>query len=515
MKSSELVLEKEMKESLKILIVEDERIVAEDIKKTLKDLGYVVSSIVYSAVEAIKEAEETKPDLVLMDIKLRGNMDGVDAARHIRARFDIPCVYITALSDREIFQRAKMAEPFGYIHKPVERKELCTAIEMALYRYNMEKKLKESEEKYRSLTDDVLDSSKVGIFIIDSDFRVVWMNSSLESYFGIRRDEVIGKDKRELILRRIKTIFEDSETFVKKVLATYNNNTYIENFECHVIPDNNREERWLEHWSQPICSGLFAGGRIEHYYNISQAKRAEKEKERLHAQLAHSEKMAGIGTLASGIAHEFNNLLQIMRGHVEFAQKTKRAEDVEEALDRIVYNADRAAKIIKDLLVFTNPEVSEKEMCNITEPLESALSLIESQLEKKDIKVLRKYNRIPKIEVNRAEMQQVFLNMITNARDSMLPEGGKLEIRVKQAKQNVEVSFTDSGKGINEENLKRLFEPFFTTKGALGGNYILGTGLGLSVSYGIVKRHGGTIKVDNKQNKGTAFTIKLPIKKSD
>jgi PAS domain S-box-containing protein len=136
--------------------------------------------------------------------------------------------------------------------------------------------LRESEERYRSLTDDVLDSSAVGILILDPDFKIAWVNRSLERYFGIQRKEIVGKDKRQLICERIKYIFEDPEGFAEKVLAAYDNNTYIENFECHVLPDGERKERWLEHWSQPIRSGLYAGGRIEHYYDITERKRAEQ-----------------------------------------------------------------------------------------------------------------------------------------------------------------------------------------------------------------------------------------------
>jgi PAS domain S-box-containing protein len=137
-------------------------------------------------------------------------------------------------------------------------------------------KLHKSEQRYRSLTDDVLDSSKVGIFILDDSFKVVWLNQALERYFGLRRKDVIGKDKRQLILKQIKDIFEEPETFVEKVFATYDNNTYIENFECHVLADGQRENRWLERWSQPIRTGLFAGGRIEHYADITERKEAEQ-----------------------------------------------------------------------------------------------------------------------------------------------------------------------------------------------------------------------------------------------
>jgi len=152
-------------------------------------------------------------------------------------------------------------------------------------RKRAEKVLQESEARYRSLTNDVLDSSAVGIFILDSDFKVIWVNQALGRYFGLRRDEIIGKDKRQLIRERIMDIFKDPEDFAEKVLATYDNNTYSENFECHVLPKTEREERWLEHWSQPIQSGLYAGGRIEHYYDITDRKRAEQHIQHLQSVL--------------------------------------------------------------------------------------------------------------------------------------------------------------------------------------------------------------------------------------
>lgn len=127
----------------KILIVEDEGIVAKDIKKRLENLGYTVPAIVPSGEEAIRAAKEN-PDLVLMDIVLKGDIDGIKAAEIIRAQFNIPVVYVTAHADNRVLQRAKATEPYGYILKPFEDRELHTTIEMALYKYKMEKKVKES-----------------------------------------------------------------------------------------------------------------------------------------------------------------------------------------------------------------------------------------------------------------------------------------------------------------------------------------------------------------------------------
>ena len=186
---------------------------------------------------------------------------------------------------------------------------------------------------------------------------------------------------------------------------------------------------------------------------------------------------------------------------------------LEEALDIVGDTSERVSKIIKDLLTFSSRDALERKLSSIPELIDFVLSMTEEHLKKHNIEVVREYRKIPNVEVNKGEMQQVFLNMITNARDAMLPNGGKLEIGIKKVTDNVEISFTDSGIGIEEENLGRVFEPFYTTKGAVGGDTkIQGIGLGLSVSYGIVERHGGMIEVESKAQKKTTFTVRLPAR---
>jgi len=178
-----------------------------------------------------------------------------------------------------------------------------------------EQALADSEARYRSLTDDVLDSSAVGIFILDAGFKVVWVNRSLERYFGLRREEIIGQDKRTLIRERIKHTFENPDRFADKVLATYDDNTYIENFLCHVLPSGDREDRWLEHWSQPIRSGLYAGGRIEHYTDVTDRVRAEENLKTFKDALENSTDAIGIST-PQGVHYYQNETFTRMFGDI-------------------------------------------------------------------------------------------------------------------------------------------------------------------------------------------------------
>ncbi|WP_342305166.1 PAS domain S-box protein [Methanolobus sp. ZRKC5] len=168
----------------KILIVEDELITALDMKNRLEDFGYLVPFTVASGEEAIEKVEEICPDLVLMDVMLEGDMDGIQAAEQIHARFDIPVVYLTAYADDNTLQRAKITEPFGYILKPFEEKELFTSIEIALYKHKMEIKLKEREEKYSALVENGND----GIIIIQ-DFMIKYANQKMLDMTNYSFDE--------------------------------------------------------------------------------------------------------------------------------------------------------------------------------------------------------------------------------------------------------------------------------------------------------------------------------------
>lgn len=198
----------------KILIVEDEGIVAEDIRRSLQKLGYVVSSVVSSGEAAVKKAEESNPDLVLMDIVLQGEMDGIEAAEHIRTRFNIPVVYLTAYSDGKTLGRAKITEPFGYIIKPFKERELQINIEIALYNHKMEKKLKESKEWYTTTLKSISD----GVIATDPKDCVIFMNPVAQFLTGYKLEEAAGKPLNEVFNIINGDTGEPSESPVTKVV---------------------------------------------------------------------------------------------------------------------------------------------------------------------------------------------------------------------------------------------------------------------------------------------------------
>jgi PAS domain S-box-containing protein len=237
----------------------------------------------------------------------------------------------------------------------------------------------ESGEEYRSFN-SILDTTKVGIFILDSDFRVVFLNQVLERYFGIKRAEVIGKDKRQLIRKRIKNIFEDPDIFAEKVLATYENNTYVENFECHLLPNDGCKERWLEHWSQPISSGPYAGGRIEHYTDITERKWAEEALRDSMVELENKNKSL----------ESLNTALRVLL--------KRRDEDKVELEEKVLLNVKDLVLPYLEKLKKTSLDARQKDYISI---LESKLNDIISPFSQK---LSSKYLNLTPTEINVANL---------------------------------------------------------------------------------------------------------------
>lgn len=185
-------------EKMQILVVDDESLVAKDIQNTLEGFGYNVPITVSSGEAAIQKAEENNPDLVLMDIVLKGRMDGIEAAHEIRTRFNIPVVYLTAYTDEERLQKAKLTEPFGYIVKPFRERELKSTIEMAIYNAKIEREIKQANKEWSRTFDAISDL----IFIQNADYTILRVNRAFASALKARPEDLVGKKCYELLHKR-------------------------------------------------------------------------------------------------------------------------------------------------------------------------------------------------------------------------------------------------------------------------------------------------------------------------
>ena len=239
-------------------------------------------------------------------------------------------------------------------------------------------------------------------------------------------------------------------------------------------------------------------------------ERDDKLKEYTSQQIMKSERLATLGQLAAGVAHEINNPLGGILMYTHLALEDLDEKDVLRTnLEKAVTEATRCKNIVKGLLDFARQTEPKIEQSDINEILERTLDLVKNQALFQNVKIARSFSSLPAILIDAGQIQQVFTNIILNAAEAM--EGkGELTVATKASYDNeyVEVSFTDTGCGISPENHEKIFDPFFTTK-EVGR----GTGLGLAVSHGIIARHEGTIEVKSIQGKGTSFIIRLPLKR--
>ena len=226
----------------------------------------------------------------------------------------------------------------------------------------------------------------------------------------------------------------------------------------------------------------------------------------MQANLARSERLASLGKLVAGIAHEINNPLT---GILTYSSMAEERDDIDEQLrddlHTITHETQRCAQIVRGLLDFGRESIPCKKFTAIDVLLNKTLALVENQALFQDIVIQRNYSEgLPEIEVDPNQLEQVFMNMFLNAAHAM-PEGGTLSIDTWQDRDMFMIAIADSGCGISGENMTKIFDPFFSTKDQQG------TGLGLSVSYGIIKNHGGTIEVESTEGVGTRFLINIPI----
>ncbi len=286
-----------------ILLVDDERGFLDQAKIFLerKRKEFDIYTVA-SAKKGLKRLEKKDFDAIISDYQMPA-MDGLEFLEKIRneKNKDLPFIIFTGKGREDVAMEALNLGADRYLQKGGSPKSqydvLADAVMQEVKHYKTQKALDISEQKYVSITEDVLDNSDVAMFILDSDFNIAWINRSAEDYFGLDKDEVIGEDKEKLIKDEIKHKFEKPDRFERKATSAYRKNDHIEDFECHILSDEKDvEDRWLKHWSKPIETGLYEGGRMEHYTDITEKKVKEKRLEKNKNWLSQIVKSSSVPT---------------------------------------------------------------------------------------------------------------------------------------------------------------------------------------------------------------------------
>lgn len=495
-----------------ILVVEDEGIIAQDIQRTLMTLGYQVPCTAQSAKDALQIVEELQPDLVLMDIKIKGDLDGIEAAALMRNRWDIPVIYLTAHSDDVTLARAKETGPHGYLLKPFNERDLRTAVEVALRKHELEKNLRERERWFSTTLESLGDA----VIATNPQSQITFMNELAETLTGWSRADAEGKPLGEVL----RLVGERGQPIGSRAGRAVRDSFTAE------LPPNTRvvgKQRASFEVDDSAAKIVDPAGRLLGGVVVF---RDVTERRKMERRLMLSERLASIGTMAAGTAHEINNPLAAVVGNVAFASErvqrwresaaklatigvsAHELREVADALNDANQAAERVRRIVVDLKRFARAGETAKQVLDLPELLDVAVKLTENHVRHNAI-LRRSYGTTPFVDADEGQLVQVFTNLLINAAQA-IGEGkaASNEIRITTLTDDsgrAVVEVRDTGCGIAPSNLGRIFDPFFSTKGV--GN---GMGLGLSICHGIVAESGGEITVESDLGVGTTFRVALP-----
>jgi len=421
---------------------------------------------------------------------------------------------------------------------------------------------KEAEKELageRHFSQALIDTMQAIIMVLNPDGTIQSYNPYMENLSGYKLEEVQGKDWFETFLpenerQKVRKVFhraiDDIQTqgYVNPIVTRQGNEVQIEWYDKTIKSNDGStiglvsigldvterirakeilqraydeleyrvQERTLqlsetaEHLEQEIVERKKIEKNLQNAHDELEARVKERtiELQKTHAQLLHAEKMSTIGNLSASIAHEFNNPLQGIMSIIKGVKRRAHlSQDDSELIDLAINECNRMRDLIKSLQDFNRPTAGRKALMNVHSAIESIILLSKKEYKIKGITVEKNYtDNLPEIVAVADQIKQVLLNLLNNAADACA-QGGNITIETDLLKDNVVVRIHDTGCGITPENKKHIFEPFFTTKATMKG-----TGLGLPISYGIIKDHGGKITVDSKPGKGTTFSVILPIK---
>jgi PAS domain S-box-containing protein len=493
-----------------IMVVEDEILIAQDLSRILTGFGYDVLPLAATGDDALRTAEARSPDLVLMDIKLKGSMDGIQTAARLHERHHAAIVYLTSHSDEATFSRAKRTNPFGYLVKPFSDRELRMCIEVALSKHDLESKLIAGERWFSTTL------RSIGDAVIATDEREVikFMNAAAESLTGWQTGDAVGRKLGDVVQ------LVDHDNKPHPGLVTHGPSSGFAAMLPHAgeIVSKNGRRLPIDDTATVIKDerGVVLGCVVV-FRDITDRVKMEQ-------RLALSERLAALGTMAAELAHEINNPLAYVTlnvayaldalptlgrdGAPEFRPTPEQVEELRKALKEASDGCASVRKIVQDMRRFARVEDGAQTLVDLPDVLNAAARMTANAI--RHHALLRfSYGTTPFVEAEEGKLVQVFTNLLVNAYHALGDgQSNAHEVRIvtftdEGGRAVVEVH--DTGCGIPRENLSGIFDPFFTTKKAGEG-----TGLGLSICHGIVSGLGGRITVDSEVGRGSVFRVVLP-----
>lgn len=478
--------------SHKVLVVEDEGLIAHDISSRLTALGHEVIAVASTAEEALEKAGEA--DIVLMDIRIDGAKDGITAATEIRERYHVPVVFLTAHADRATLERAKAAEPFGYIVKPLAHSTLNTSIEIALYKHRTERELAEREAWLRTILGSIGDA----VIVTDVESRVVMLNRAAESLTGWIHPEAKGWP-----IWKIAQFVEKEQAGTDPIaLAILRDAPMALDRSWKMIARDGRE-LWIDGIAAPVKAGDGAGrlttiGAALSFRDVS-AKRWEER------QLRQMQRLEAAGRLAAGISTDFSNLLAIVRNQAgqllrqfgEYSPARKAAEEIEQA-------ASAAEQINKRLVAFGTRQVSHQQVLSLNAVVRKSAKLIESVTDPGVELAIRTSPVTFRVKADEGQIEQALMTLVIHACATMngagrlLIETGNIEVPSNghmAAHSMLALSYTGQ-----EEDPESLFDPSATGDDSLA----------LSIVHGIVAESGGFLSAQATAGGGSRLEMLLP-----
>ncbi|MGC1396578.1 MAG: ATP-binding protein [Coleofasciculaceae cyanobacterium] len=530
--------------SARILIVEDESIVALNIKNRLEALGYVVVATTSSGESAIQIAQENHPDLVLMDIKLRGVIDGIEAATQIWNRFHIPVVYLTAYSDEETVERAKVTEPYGYILKPFEARDLGTTIEISLYKHQMERQLREREQWLTTTLKCIGDA----VITTDSQGLITFMNPVAEALTCWKQEEVLGSDLTQVF----QTINEKTRQAVENpaalalrqgVTVTLENHTLlitkngkeipiddsaapIKNdtgkimgavLVFHDVTEQQQLKTFLENTNQELEVKVIENNRQLRATNeqlraeIEQRQHLENE---LLVALAKERELNELKSrILATISHEYRTPLTTILSSTDLlAQYGSRwkEERKQKHFQRIQAAVQHLTSLVNDVLFVNHAEIGSLEFNPVAlnvEQITRNLVEVHSNSTSQHTIIFECQGVSAPVFLDKELLQLMLRNLLSNA-IKYSPGGSIIQIELVFQPHNLVFRISDQGIGILPNEREQIFKAFYR-----GNNIGItpGVGLGLLIVKECVDLHGGEIIVESELMVGTQFIITLPL----